>query len=314
MKIRTYWVSLMTCFFIIFSVYVSHAFWNQDVTKAKKFISAGMYPQAISLLEKRINDEPTDAEAHFQLGNCYVYTGKYSSADQRYSSAVKLEPDYGYKIADSYMSAANENLATYKLSHAKACYDKAVTYNPKVQNPEFFHQIGYRYLKLAADSYGGKRSSYKQKAAHFCGKSKVKEIFGEPYMKTIHAWKFTDEDTDEYGRKIVFRMDDKKTKRSDVVEIIGTVEGSNTYDVPEIGIANCKGCDPEWDKTENGYYSEPNPTMPIGKDFEIYFKKGYGIIVNVKVQRLTKPEPDVAKLERWIKQKFHSLQKNSSTL
>ena len=32
-----------------------------SVKKAKEFMIAGMYPQAIELLDKRINDKPTDA-------------------------------------------------------------------------------------------------------------------------------------------------------------------------------------------------------------------------------------------------------------
>ena len=60
---------------------------NRDVSKAKKFIKAGMYPQAIAVPEKRINDEPDDAEAHFLLGRCYIHTGNLRGADTRFESA-----------------------------------------------------------------------------------------------------------------------------------------------------------------------------------------------------------------------------------
>lgn len=30
-------------FLVVISVHINHAFWNQDITKAKKFMSAGMY-------------------------------------------------------------------------------------------------------------------------------------------------------------------------------------------------------------------------------------------------------------------------------
>ena len=59
-------------FLVIFALSSpSQAFFNRDVKKAKEFMAAGMYPQAIELLSKRINDKPTDAEAHFQLGICF---------------------------------------------------------------------------------------------------------------------------------------------------------------------------------------------------------------------------------------------------
>ena len=60
---------------------------KRDVSKAKKFIKAGMYPQAIAVIEKRINDEPDDAKAHFLLGRCYIHTGNLSGADTRLESA-----------------------------------------------------------------------------------------------------------------------------------------------------------------------------------------------------------------------------------
>ena len=48
---------------------------NRDVSKAKKFIKAGMYPQAIAVLEKRINEEPDDVEAHFLLADAIFAPG-----------------------------------------------------------------------------------------------------------------------------------------------------------------------------------------------------------------------------------------------
>ena len=48
---------------------------NRDVSKA------------IAVLEKRINEEPDDAEAHFLLGRCYIHTGNLSGADTRLESA-----------------------------------------------------------------------------------------------------------------------------------------------------------------------------------------------------------------------------------
>ena len=53
----------------------SYALFNSDLKKEKEFISVGMVPQAIILLEKSIFDHPTDGEAHFLLGTP-LYTAR----------------------------------------------------------------------------------------------------------------------------------------------------------------------------------------------------------------------------------------------
>ena len=54
-------------------------------------MASGMYPQAIELLNKAIHEKPTNAEAHFQQGICYVNTGNFRNADERFASAVTLD-------------------------------------------------------------------------------------------------------------------------------------------------------------------------------------------------------------------------------
>jgi len=75
MKKRVILILLMSFFLVLTLTFSADALFNRDVKKAKEFIQVGMYPQAIELLKKRINDKPTDAEAHFQLGKCYLSTG-----------------------------------------------------------------------------------------------------------------------------------------------------------------------------------------------------------------------------------------------
>jgi tetratricopeptide (TPR) repeat protein len=108
----------------------AHALFDSNVDKAKDFMQAGMYPQAAALLEKEINDNPTNAEAHFQLGICYVNQGNYSSADERFASAVRLEPDYGYKIGREYMKALEYSVEKEQYSLAESLSDKVVEYDP----------------------------------------------------------------------------------------------------------------------------------------------------------------------------------------
>ena len=123
------------CFLALF-IFISHAnaLFDSNVDKAKEFMQAGMYPQAIALLEKEINDDPTNAGAHFQLGICYINQNNYSSADERFASAVRLKPDYGYKIGKEYKIAAEYNLNKGTLSSIRSLYDKAIEYAPSLKN------------------------------------------------------------------------------------------------------------------------------------------------------------------------------------
>jgi len=122
-------------FFIITLIGVSTSvFAWREVKKAKEFMAAGMYPQAISLLEKRVNEKPTDVEGHYQLGICYINTGDYSDANARFSSAVKLEPDYGYKIGEEWKKAGDEALNAGRDNQASGLYAKAIKYQPNLKN------------------------------------------------------------------------------------------------------------------------------------------------------------------------------------
>ena len=126
---------LTTICFIAAIIFTSHvyALFDSDVDKAKEFMQAGMYPQAIALLEKEINDNPTNAEAHFQIGICYINQNNYSGADERFASAVRLKSDYGYKIGKEYKRTADFAVSKVQLSEARTLYDKAIEYDPSLK-------------------------------------------------------------------------------------------------------------------------------------------------------------------------------------
>ena len=136
----------------------SQAFFNRDVKKAKEFMAAGMYPQAIELLDKRINEKPTDAEAHFQLGVCYVIIGNYDGADQRFCSAVRLEPEYGYKIGPEYHETGSTALGKGRVGEAQMLFSKAVEYQPdlKAEIGQECFTAGQSYLSRGEVGHGKK--------------------------------------------------------------------------------------------------------------------------------------------------------------
>jgi len=104
-----------------------------NVSKAKDFIKAGMYPQAIELLDKEIHDNPTNAEAHFELGSCYVNQGRYGDADARFASAVRLKADYGYKIGSIYKITGLSAVDKGQTNEAINLLSKAITYQPDLK-------------------------------------------------------------------------------------------------------------------------------------------------------------------------------------
>ncbi|MCD4732115.1 MAG: tetratricopeptide repeat protein [Bacteroidales bacterium] len=110
------------------------AFFNSDVKKAKKFMSAQMYPQAIELLNKRINEKPDDAEAHFQLGKCYLKIGNSGKAKNRFKSAVSLDKDYGKSIGEFFFKEGENILNNGNERLAEQFFDEAIFFNTSNKN------------------------------------------------------------------------------------------------------------------------------------------------------------------------------------
>jgi tetratricopeptide (TPR) repeat protein len=126
-------VVFIMMFFAINTASTSQASLNSDVKRAKAFMAAGMYPQAIELLDKRINEKQTDVEAHFQLGICHIKTGSLTKANKQFVSTVGLKPDYGYKIGGECKTIGDQALNNGDYGRAKNLYQLAVKYQPNLK-------------------------------------------------------------------------------------------------------------------------------------------------------------------------------------
>lgn len=111
----------------------TYAFFNSDVKKAKEFIQAGMYPQAIELLNKHINEKPTDSEAHYLLGKCYLRQSQLDLANNRYQSAAKLDHNYNVMIATDFRELADKKLESRDFSAAIKMYSRAIQFQPEMK-------------------------------------------------------------------------------------------------------------------------------------------------------------------------------------
>ena len=129
-------ISRYACNCLVLFVFILIVFFgcSNETDKAKSFITAGMYPQAIELLNKRILEKPTDAEAQFQLGVCFINTGNISEANKRFGSAVKLNADYGYQIGAEYKKAGIEALKQNNFKQAEINFNQAIHYQPKLKS------------------------------------------------------------------------------------------------------------------------------------------------------------------------------------
>ena len=96
-------------------------------------MKAGMYPQAIEMLKKRINNKPSDGEAHFQLGICYILTNDFTKADERFASAVQITIDYGFQIADEYKKVGINNMQSGHIVPADKLFKKAFKYKTNLR-------------------------------------------------------------------------------------------------------------------------------------------------------------------------------------
>jgi tetratricopeptide (TPR) repeat protein len=103
---------------------------NQDTQNAKMFMRDGMYPQAIALWERVVEERPNDAAVHFQLGICHLNLYDFDRADDSFAEAIRLQLDYAYQISDEYMKITCKAISEGKIIVALDAYKKATQYQP----------------------------------------------------------------------------------------------------------------------------------------------------------------------------------------
>ena len=127
---------------------------SSDVKKAKEFITAGMYQQAVNPLRNRIDEKPTDAEAHFLLGTCFVYLGKKRMADERFDSAIRIKADYKSNVATEYKKAGYGHLQEGKIDRSVELFNKAINYEPSMKKDIALEYEKYGKEMLDKYEYG----------------------------------------------------------------------------------------------------------------------------------------------------------------
>ena len=103
---------------------------DTDIQNSKMFMRDGMYPQAIALWERVIEEHPGDAAFYFQLGICHLNLYDFDNADNNFAEAIRLQLDYAYKVSDEYMKVTCKALSEGKIIVALDGYKKATQYQP----------------------------------------------------------------------------------------------------------------------------------------------------------------------------------------
>lgn len=128
--------------FIIIAAFCGTNVMAASVRDAEGFMKAGQYKQAAAVLEGITSKSPgnTNALAQYELGICYsmlaaIENGQaYTSmAEERFKSAIKLDPKYGHKIAGIFEQAGKDAISMKRFSDARILYRKAVEYQPALQ-------------------------------------------------------------------------------------------------------------------------------------------------------------------------------------
>lgn len=111
--------------------------------KIAQFMQAGMYPQAVALLQHQIYETPTNADAHFNLGVCLTAMNRLREAQESFDRAVRLNPEVGSKIGKELFAAAS-NLAPPPNYQTQSIMSLAVGYDPSLRPV-----VAKRYLDAA---------------------------------------------------------------------------------------------------------------------------------------------------------------------
>jgi len=83
---------------VVVSLFAVYGCKSVETTSAVLHNEHGQYEKAIEMSKKALEKNPKDAEAHFQLGVSYSYTGDMVNAYNEFMTSAKLDPG---KVADA---------------------------------------------------------------------------------------------------------------------------------------------------------------------------------------------------------------------
>jgi tetratricopeptide (TPR) repeat protein len=137
--------------------------WHNKAIELRK---EGKYNEAESLFKKIITAEPTNPNAHFDLGNVYFFEKRYNDALDYYNKSIDLGLDSEY-IATYYYMSSLCYIGLGNNKEAIAYLKKCLKANPNYENAK-------ELLELVEEAHkNGEKLNIEEEPI----KSKVKGIF-----------------------------------------------------------------------------------------------------------------------------------------
>ncbi|MEE4198707.1 MAG: FISUMP domain-containing protein [Bacteroidales bacterium] len=117
---------------IVISTWIICGCNSKEIKKAKEYMDAAMYTEAIPYLELEIQDNPKNAEASFLLGKCYleIEGHEQEKIEKLFNRAILLDDDYRDIIGSVFYDKAIELYKKKNDFKAKEYYEYGLEYFP----------------------------------------------------------------------------------------------------------------------------------------------------------------------------------------
>jgi len=176
---------------------------SKEMKKAKEYMNASMFKEAITLLEIEIQDKPKNAEANFLVGKCYLNIENNEKVEKYFKRAILLDSSYIIIIGDLYFNKALRLYKNNNFNQANKYYETALKYN--LTGKDNFVTKLYNYtIDKAATSTGNDiviqlfelinqlSNKYTEEIANHSYSCASPELFSESFIEKLSMGKFND--------------------------------------------------------------------------------------------------------------------------
>jgi tetratricopeptide (TPR) repeat protein len=115
---------------------------ESHVNLGAQLITEGVFPEAVTVLQKAVTLLPDSAAAHFNLGLAQLKVGDYQGAVTSNQLALKLKPEWSVAYNDLGLAYAGVN----KWTEASHAYQEAIRLTPQYAGATY--NLGRAYLAL----------------------------------------------------------------------------------------------------------------------------------------------------------------------
>lgn len=99
---------------------------SKAVKDAQKYVDAGMYENALKLLEMEVSDNPKNAKAHIMMGECHLYLEQTDLAKEAFDRAILLDKANRKKVGEAYFKIGKTFLEKDRFDKVSSYFEKAL--------------------------------------------------------------------------------------------------------------------------------------------------------------------------------------------